>query len=734
MGGNEGTTLAPGWPSVVTALALVALMTLLSCSDSGTGPAPAEDGVTLELVSGDEQYGMAGSTLTDSLVVRARKRDGSPAPGVRVRFAAQHGGAVQPELVTSSADGLARAAWSLGSGEGAQNAEARVEGSSAGTLNFRATARASFDLPLEGLALAIDLANRLTSAGSNQERARAMLFVMRALNIGVYTPEGVPIVVGAERSSTDFFLYDFELDIMARALGRNQTWSIADAAGMLSEMGLEPWGQPLEPNVLRIALEDGTEDALSSPADAASRLPLLVHQLGLRRGYDLTTTDLDAVELDALQAWLIVADFALAALRNVTAPTGQSRLPEQSGGLVARATPPPLTLAGSSACDNIGRAASGYWAAGKYSAALHKLASAALDLAEHALDVVHAAMLANSIQIRAIPLDVQTHYGHGSDGASMDFAISVMMLDDLSKSNIACGWLSFLEWPKPGPVPDVLVNWAPLTHIGADRLQFLRFHGELDCGPWYNAPCFTMTDANGLARLTFKPRREAIPGVGTVREARGTVEGRVHLNAAFGNALGTISQLLIPKLVPIRWTVGYHVPQRLQIEYVWALARSNLSCPGDSYSASAHAVFPLSYDDDGDLFASGKGALNYSVSYTPGAGCTCPPRLVSHAGRSAPRGELWYTEDPAADWRIELAPTTWDETWEWYYLRAGVCTLSHRSTLPALAFGFSDYFPGATPLSSVISNFNGVWQYAPGQHDGPGRAESLNFVLRASDR
>ncbi len=70
--------------------------------------------------AGDAQVGIAGSTLADSLVVLVVDGQSNPVSGVPVAFAAQNGGSVSPASVVTNADGLARAAWTLGASPGAQ--------------------------------------------------------------------------------------------------------------------------------------------------------------------------------------------------------------------------------------------------------------------------------------------------------------------------------------------------------------------------------------------------------------------------------------------------------------------------------------------------------------------------------------------------------------------------------------------------------------------------------------
>lgn len=63
-----------------------------------------------------------------------------------------------------------------------------------------------------------DVAGAVVAATSDEERTAAILDVLRAVAIGVYTADGAPIVHGAERTAVDFFLYSYLVyDQLSRA-------------------------------------------------------------------------------------------------------------------------------------------------------------------------------------------------------------------------------------------------------------------------------------------------------------------------------------------------------------------------------------------------------------------------------------------------------------------------------------------------------------------------------------
>lgn len=93
---------------------------------------------SLEIVSGDGQSGLAGTSLPEPLVVRTRDADGNPVAGLGVTWVVTAGrGSAQPQNMTTGQDGLASTTWTLGPAPGPNTATAVVSG--VGTVAFSAT-------------------------------------------------------------------------------------------------------------------------------------------------------------------------------------------------------------------------------------------------------------------------------------------------------------------------------------------------------------------------------------------------------------------------------------------------------------------------------------------------------------------------------------------------------------------------------------------------------------------
>jgi len=118
----------------------------------------AAEGARIELVSGDQQFGMAGFGLPDPLVVLVTNSDGNPAGGVEVTFVVTEGeGAVSATPVSDASDnevvvttdgaGEASAIWRLGLPPGRQEVEARLDGAQGSPVTFVARADPDPDAP-----------------------------------------------------------------------------------------------------------------------------------------------------------------------------------------------------------------------------------------------------------------------------------------------------------------------------------------------------------------------------------------------------------------------------------------------------------------------------------------------------------------------------------------------------------------------------------------------------------
>jgi hypothetical protein len=493
--------------------------------------------------------------------------------------------------------------------------------------------------------LARTLAARIADAQSDPARQAALLQVMRALNIGVYTADGVAVLRGAERGPHDFYLYDFELGMMAASLSRQDAWSIADVTATLNEMGFRSDDKPLAAEQFTSVLLVTAREANQTPADRLSLPLLLVRELGLRQptAYDLLKEPKpDALSFNALQQFLITIDIELPIVREATIASGPSQLAAQSNGILQL-----KPVSQSSVCDSmVGTVVKEGWGAGKFALGLYGvLKNLKVPLALVIIDGFHGAMLAYSVKVQELPEPRATHYGHEAPGEEFRFRVSVAMLDQLEEIVIKCGWLLGVEFPKKGGIPGVRMLWF---NGGLDD------HGTVIC----EANC-KQTGPDGIATLVFQPKHE-LPfyGYGPQKTRVGSVSVLALYQSRHKNYLGTVNQFITPKYAgPMLWAVAYHDQPEFDLDFGSILEGTDEGWRGRTVtSAKVH----LTYDPAKGFV--GEGALTYETTPLPrlrscdltwsGSGSTTFEVVYGHITGDPSRGET-----PQVELYIVTGPT-----------------------------------------------------------------------------
>ncbi len=109
--------------------ALACALLFMSCGGDELLLPEEGEPATLAIVQGDAQSGVAGAPLPEPLVVRVTDTRDRPVIGTAVTFeVSSGGGTVAPETVTTDAEGIAAAQWSLGTRAGAQAVTVAVPG------------------------------------------------------------------------------------------------------------------------------------------------------------------------------------------------------------------------------------------------------------------------------------------------------------------------------------------------------------------------------------------------------------------------------------------------------------------------------------------------------------------------------------------------------------------------------------------------------------------------------
>ena len=135
---------------------------------SATAVTPEEAVASLEVLSGSGQQAVQGSTLGDSIVVKATDAEGEAVEGAVIVFAPADGhGVAYPDSAATDPTGTARTAWTLGDRPGDQNLVVTVAVAGGPSVQATATATRRDNRPPE---VAESLPLHILTAGGRQLR------------------------------------------------------------------------------------------------------------------------------------------------------------------------------------------------------------------------------------------------------------------------------------------------------------------------------------------------------------------------------------------------------------------------------------------------------------------------------------------------------------------------------------------------------------------------------------
>ncbi len=346
------------------------------------------------------------------------------------------------------------------------------------------------------------LAARLYATTDNAE-AEALLLrhVYSEVGVGVYTGDGQQILAGSETGPDDFYLYDFESELLVRNYVERQVFGLETLTLFLDEAGVvdEDSGQPLtDAGVLSVLAAKVT----AARGDESMFTWRLIDELGLAQEdpLDLTDPTLDpaATYLDSVQTFLALYDMTLG-------------LPVSAG-----------------VSDEVFGAADGPNARTQ---ALHDYS-----------------LLANAYGLYNLPVE-PTHWKHPQDQGS-DRKVEMVLYflpGERVAQGVTTGPLRNVALPREGGVPGAVVNWFPDASLVPRNGTMTQLESS------------RTTNSDGHAHDFFIPKRECPTraGVGQVVDEVGKLQvvARVQVTSVFPphSPLGVIS-----KLDPININVSHH--------------------------------------------------------------------------------------------------------------------------------------------------------------------------------
>lgn len=383
------------------------------------------------------------------------------------------------------------------------------------------------------------LAQQIAQADSEQRVAELMRAAFAKMHLGVYTHQGKQILAGAERNSADFFLYDFQVGMVARAYALRNDMSFADHTAMLGAavFGLE------DPAALRDALPAALErryrEAAQKPDDPMSFVILLID--GLARHHevpyelrDMTRYRYEAVRVDPLQSLLIMVDFL-------------TRPPARKARLSLDWLPSPIAAAhaqgrsGSKKCDNWIKGlddedSQGYW--GRGTDILGEVGQHAPGVAGKVIGVVGNAtgvlgalgdlLVLYGMSIKLEPQPYVIHLDHPEQAIIAAVVASVSFdSQGVPEEVLECGWLAGKSMPSNGDFKDVELTWDITPWPDYLQMHTEMWRGNLLTGT--GGGYRTTTDAEGKSTFLLDPQDCPNPKGGTLRGS----DHMVSVNARF---------------------------------------------------------------------------------------------------------------------------------------------------------------------------------------------------------
>jgi hypothetical protein len=380
---------------------------------------------------------------------------------------------------------------------------------------------------------------------SDPDRAEEGVWsILANLGIGVYRGDGTQVFAGSERSATDFWVYDFEIALLASMPG--EAWrTFEDFHRGLASVGVELSVDELLGIYQR-----------AYAAQPGEFLPALLSEIG-----PSLDGPPDQIVLDPLQEWLLFIDGFV--------PPNPPLAGDASVGGASWAPP---SSAGSGTCAGFGGPLDPGWGL------------AGRDPENPGLGGVPPALLAGLLTLsQSLRVDVvlSSEVGHhrhpdGNEGIAPDSVVFETVAEfQLPPSGVlSCRPDLWTNVSPPGGepgglwgIPGVDVDWHLSEEVFGRHGQLTTDEGT----PW--SPGFpTVTDDTGRSRLVFVAMEEAGRGVGPLEEEPEPAMVHAFLDlqqaaqAAFASEPAAVAYLPLrhavpPQFVQIEWHAG--VPMSL---------------------------------------------------------------------------------------------------------------------------------------------------------------------------
>jgi hypothetical protein len=440
----------------------------------------------------------------------------------------------------------------------------------------------------------VALAEAVVGADSDAAREQAIVNALAGIGLGIYTAEGEPIVSGAERTSTDFMVYDFEVTALSGGIADGDDVFLDDIAAELSVMNVSAGGTPYSAEEFASAVTTATAAAMASPDQTAGYALRLARELGMRRAtpIDLATPPGGGpIVLDPLAGFLVAADISLPRILGAEPPVAAGQVMIASAAGVAN-------LTAADPCTKFRRQVGTNWYAGMTRLPGSNATNASFSRS------LQARLIGGTVKVGG-SYESAWHRRHPGDPATSKVYFVGLQLRVAVPPRINCGPIRFAggQIRGGGQIVDAEVTW---THPG------LEGHGRIDCP----ADC-QKTDAQGVARLIVEPHEEPPPGgIGPEFTTAIPVTAEVNLFRALGPDLFGVLSLPPDMRVLAR--------KQMTTDVSWHRAYEiSVAIDSQLYGNKAQAGDYANHVGTGTL----SGVLDVDTLHRPGDIAQLPPKI-----------------------------------------------------------------------------------------------------------
>jgi hypothetical protein len=402
------------------------------------------------------------------------------------------------------------------------------------------TAAAAASKPPSNSKQVSKLVSAVNKAKTDKARRAAVRSVIKALGLGVVDSKG-RVVVSAPKGR--LVIYEPQIKTIADELAAGSLVGPDFLVALLNGAGVTKNGKAITAEQVVAVLAKATKSATKKKGAGKSFGALLLRELGRKRSFSPSDPGKGPQpQFDPLQVLVFNADLidtVVSRTRKVQSSAITGARTKQSGCQKGSDLKGDMPLLGE-LTEAIGEI----------------IPEAAKKVINNGLASFQYTALAYAVDVKAVAETAgSTHYGHESDGKPLTFGVTVRMVDDYGEFITQCLKHIGIEVPPQGPIPDVRIMWD---------VDELEKHGEVDCTDSLTG-CFSTTNSDGLASLTFKPKRERYPEAGPVKVEHGATTGTALYQSKFGNVPGSLAQFLVPKFAAQGFTVSYHQARKYRV-------------------------------------------------------------------------------------------------------------------------------------------------------------------------